>query len=146
MPYFAFFEDIFCGFLELFGNTYQLLFVVVTQCDKQRSEQQTKILFVAVTQCNKQYCKNYPISLLHITKKLERKKTKTKIHPYLNFTSAIKLLWGTFLVMNVITPHLVSTVSLGTLPENRRREGREEGKMGWCCRGEEGREWTNRSR
>ena len=58
------------------------------------SVRQTKQIFVTVTQCNKQYWKKYPIYLWHVTKELE-KKPKKNIVLNLNFTTAIKLLWGT---------------------------------------------------
>ena len=61
-----------------------------------------QILFVAVTQCDKQYLKRYFISLWHVTKELE-KKPKTNILPNLNFTSAIKLLWGDSPIQMLLT-------------------------------------------
>ena len=69
---------IFFYFWATFWPYTQILFVAVTQCDKQfvcllQWLQQRKILFVAVTQCNKQYWKKYPISLLHVTKELKKK-------------------------------------------------------------------------
>ena len=60
MPYFVFFEDICCCFLELFGNIYRFcLSQWLTATNKNSvccsgSVPQTKILFVAVTQCDKQ--------------------------------------------------------------------------------------------
>ena len=77
---------------------------------------QTQFLFVVVAQCHKQkFCllqwlsvtnksDFFPISLLHITNILE-KNPKTNINPNLNFTSAIKLLWGT------LTGHIEHTVN-----------------------------------
>ena len=88
------------------------------------SVQPTKNLFVAVAQCDKQnfFCRSdslpqaiinkYPISLWHVTKKLEKKKPKTNILSNFNFTTAIKLLWGTFGCFGVLTKSSIPPNSL----------------------------------
>ena len=77
----------------------------MTQCDKQKI---CLLHWLSATNKNSVCCsdsvwqtipKNYTISLSHITKKLE-KMPKTNIHPNVKFTSAIKLLWGTLVILN----------------------------------------------
>ena len=108
---------IFWNDLEFVPQHIAILFVAVTQCNKQKmcssqwlslwlsdsvcdsvrrsdSVQQTNQIFVIATQCKKQYWNKYPISLWHVTKKME-KRTKINILSNLNSSTAIKLVWGT---------------------------------------------------
>ena len=89
--------------LATFWQCIQILFVSVTQCNNffvvccSNSVRQTKYMFVTVTQCDKKYWPKISIYEWHVTKEL-KKNPKKNILPNLNFTSAIKLLWGTLLV------------------------------------------------
>ena len=111
------------AFLALFGiffwNIYKVCLLQWLSATNKKSVcrsdsvQQTKQIFFTATLCNKQYWeKKNPISLWHVTKEL-KKKQKNNILSYLNFTTAIKLLWGTFSVkVNVSVSVNVCLVSM----------------------------------
>ena len=77
--------SIFGLFWHIFGNIYKFCFSQWLSATNKKSVcrsdsvQQTKQIFVTVTQCNKQYWNKYPISLWHVTKELEKKKTSLHI-------------------------------------------------------------------
>ena len=99
-PIFVFFSLKILHTLAFCAQYIPILFVAVTQCDKQKIHLSqwlsvtNKINLCHCDSVRQTILKKYPIYLSHVTKELE-KKPKTNILSNLNFTTAIKLLWGT---------------------------------------------------
>ena len=108
VPYCIFFLIfVVVEFLAFFMQHIPILFVAVTKCNKQNIH---LLQWLSVTNktnlCHSDLVrqtilKKYPISLWLVTKELE-KKPKTNILSNLNFTSAIKLLWGTLSIFGIV--------------------------------------------